>query len=368
MNSPKHIALFLPSLHGGGAERRMLTLAEGFVAHGLRVDLVLAQAEGPYLGRVPEAIRVVNLGASRVLKSLPALVRYLRREQPRALLSALDHANLIALLARRLAASKASCVVSVRSTLSMEQRHAKLWRTRLIPRLMTLLYPGADRIVAVSQGVADDLIRATGLAAERVQVIYNPVVISDLLAQAQAPIPHPWFGPYQPPVLLGAGRLSVEKDFPTLIRAFARVREQRRVRLVILGEGEERPRLEALVKALNLQDDVALPGFVHNPYVYMHRAAALVLSSAWEGLPGVLIEAMAVGTPVVSTDCPSGPTEILCGGTYGPLVGIGDDAGMAEAIINILEGRGPAASTLRGRAADFSLEAAVTAYLEALSL
>lgn len=368
MSKTKRLALFLPSLHGGGAERVMLTLAEGFAERGLRVDLVLASAEGPYLNRVPEAVHVVNLGVSRVIKSLPGLVRYLRREQPQALLSALDHANLIALVAKRLAASKASCVVSVHSTLSVEQRHVRAWRARLIPWLITSWYPGANKVVTVSQGVAEDLIQTTGLAPEKIQVIYNPIVIPDLLAQAQAPIPHPWLGADQPPVILGIGRLTAQKDFPTLIRAFARVREQRLARLIILGEGEERSKLEALIRTLNLQQDVALPGFVRNPYAYMGRAAVFVLSSAWEGLPGVLIEAMAVGIPVVATDCPSGPAEILHERTYGPLVGVGDDLPMAKAMMDILEGRGPTASVLRKRAADFSLEAAITAYLEALNL
>ncbi|ADE13879.1 glycosyl transferase group 1 [Nitrosococcus halophilus Nc 4] len=368
MSKTKRLALFLPSLHGGGAERVMLTLAEGFAERGLLVDLVLASAEGPYLNRVPEAVHVVNLGVSRVIKSLPGLVRYLRREQPQALLSALDHANLIALVAKRLAASKASCVVSVHSTLSVEQRHTKVWRARFIPWLITRWYPGAKKVVTVSQGVAEDLIQTTGLAPEKIQVIYNPVVIPDLLAQAQAPIPHPWLGADQPPVILGIGRLTAQKDFPTLIRAFARVREQRLARLIILGEGEERPKLEALIRTLNLQQDVALPGFVHNPYAYMGRAAVFVLSSAWEGFGNVLVEAMAVGTPVVATDCPSGPAEILHDRTYGPLVGVGDDLHMAKAMMDILEGRGPTASVLRGRAADFSLEAAITAYLEVLNL
>lgn len=368
MSKTKRLALFLPSLHGGGAERIMLTLAGGFAERGLRVDLVLASAEGPYLNRVPKAVRVVNLGASRVIKSLPGLVRYLRREQPQALLSALDHANLIALLVKRLVASKASCVVSVHSTLSIEQRYARAWRARLIPWFITRWYPEADKVVAVSRGVAEDLIHTVGLAPERIEVIHNSVVIPDLLVQAQAPIPHFWLGAEQSPVILGVGRLTGAKDFPTLIRAFAQLREQCLARMIILGEGEERPKLEALIRALNLQDEVALPGFVSNPYAYMSRAAVFVLSSAWEGFGNVLVEAMAVGTPVIATDCPSGPHEILCDGAYGPLVQVGDNASMAEAIMRILEGRGLTASVLRGRAADFGLERAITAYLEALNL
>ncbi|ADJ27610.1 glycosyltransferase [Nitrosococcus watsonii] len=368
MKKNKRLALFLPSLHGGGAERIMLTLAGGFTERGLRVDLILANAEGPYLSQVPEAVRVVNLEASRVIKSLSGLMRYLRRERPHALLSALDHANLIALLAKWLASSKASCVVSVHSTLSIEQRHARAWRARLIPWLISRCYPRTNKVVAVSRGVAEDLLHMTGLAPEKVQVIHNPVVTPDLLVQAQAPIPHVWLGAEQPPVILGVGRLTGAKDFPTLIRAFAQVREQRLARLIILGEGEERPKLEALIRTLNLQDEVALPGFVQNPYAYMSRAAVFVLSSAWEGFGNVLVEAMAVGTPVIATNCPSGPNEILCGETYGPLAQVGDDASMAEAIAHILAGRRLPASVLKARAADFGLERALIAYLEALNL
>jgi len=205
-----------------------------------------------------------------------------------------------------------------------------------MPFLMRLFYPWADKVVAVSKGVADDLVRITRLPKDKIQVIYNPVVTSEFFIKAEEPLDHPWFKPGEPPVILGVGRLTEAKDFPTLIRAFTLVRKERPARLMILGEGEDRPKLDALVKELGLEKDVALPGFVENPYKYMKRAAVFVLSSKWEGLPTVLIEAMALGTPVVSTACPSGPSEILEGGKWGRLVPVGDVEALAKAIVEAL--------------------------------
>jgi len=256
----------------------------------------------------------------------------MRRERPEAILSAMDHANLVTIWASKLSRVPCRVVVSVHNTLSRAIAYDADLRGRLIPTLIGIFYPWADEIVAVSSGVADDLSKITGLQRERIQVIYNPVATPDLFEKARESLEHPWFAPGEPPVILSVGRLTKQKDYPTLIRAFDLVHRERPTRLVILGEGEERPKLEALVRELGLDDDVTLPGFVDNPYAYMARSAVFVLSSAWEGLPTVLIEAMAVGTPVVSTDCPSGPAEILEGGKWGKLVPVGDVESLAEAI------------------------------------
>lgn len=332
------IVLFLPSLRGGGAERVMVNLARGFAERGIKVDLVLAKAEGPYLSQVPPDVRIIDLNVQRVLYSLPGLVRYMRRERPMAMLSALNHANIVAIWAKMLSRTKTRLVVSEHSTLSQSTENATLWRVKLMPFLIRFFYPYADTVVAVSQGVADDLIARTRLPEKKVKVIYNPVITSELFAKAEEPLDHPWFRPGEPPVILGVGRLTKEKDFPTLIRAFALVRKERPAKLMILGEGEDRFKLEALVRELGLEEDVALPGFVENPYKYMKRAAVFVLSSRWEGFGNVLVEAMALGTPVVSTDCPSGPAEILEEGKWGRLVPAGDIEAMAEAITAVLNG------------------------------
>jgi glycosyltransferase involved in cell wall biosynthesis len=361
---PKRLAIFVPSMVGGGAERAMLNLAQGIAERGYAVDLVLARAEGPYLVQVPGSVRVVDLKASRVLASLPALVRYLRREQPEAMLSAMCHANIIALWARRMAGVPKQVVVSERNTLSRSARHASNRRGRLMPQLSRRFYPWADGIVAVSKGVADDLAQVAGLPRERIQVIYNPVVTPELRQKAQAPLEHSWFEPGQPPVLLAVGRLTVQKDFPTLIRAFAQVRQARPARLLILGEGQDRRGLETLVRQLGLERDVSLPGFIENPYPYMARASLFVLSSRWEGLPAVLIEALYCGAPLIATDCPSGPREILRAGQYGQLVPVGDATALAKAIETSLEGETPRPPWESWR--PFKLEAVVNQYINVL--
>lgn len=332
------IALFVPSLRGGGAERVMLNLARGFSEQGYKVDLVLQRAEGPFLSEVPDKVRIVDLKAKRMALALFPLISYLRRERPRSLLSAMTHTNITALLAKRLARVETHVVVSEHNTMSITSHKSKTLRSRLLPLMAKRLYYWADAVVAVSRGVADDLANFLKFPRERIRVIYNPVITPEILEKAKEPLEHPWFKPGEPPVILGVGALTDQKDFPTLIRAFALVRKEHPVRLMILGEGEDRPKLEALVRKMGLENDVSLPGFVYNPYKYMKRAAVFVLSSKWEGLPTVLIEALAIGTPVVSTDCPSGPREILENGRHGTLVPVGRVEELAKAILEILKG------------------------------
>ena len=361
----ERLTLFLPSLRGGGAERVMVNLARGFSERGLKVDLVLAGVEGPYLAEVPPIVRIVDLKARRVLASLPGLVRYLRRERPEALLSAMHHANVVAIWATKFSGVSTRIAVSIHNTTSVSLQKVRHLRSRLLPYLAGRFYPGADAIIAVSKGVAEDFSNISGVPLERITVIYNPVVTPELFERAKEPFEHPWFASGEPPVILGVGRLTKQKDFPTLIRAFELVRRERPARLMILGEGEERPQLEALIKELGLQEDVALPGFVDNPYAYMAQAAVFVLSSAWEGLPTVLIEAMACGCPVVSTDCPSGPAEILENGKYGPLIPVGDADKLAEAI-RIVFDKPLESDVLCRRANLFSLEKIFEEYLALL--
>ncbi len=331
------LAIFLPGLHGGGAERIALNLADAVAGRGHAVDLVLSRAVGPLLSQVPRRVRLVDLGASRALTSLPALARYLRRERPDAMLSVLNRANLVALCARSLTGVPARLVVSEHNTLSRWAKKSWSPRVRLTPWLARCSYRWATAVVAVSQGVADDLVEVWRIPRERVQVIYNPVVTRELEEKAAAPLTHPWFRPGEPPVILNVGSLTAQKDHATLLRAVALVRRNRPARLVILGEGSERPALEALARELGIRDDVELPGFVENPYAYMSRAALFVLSSRWEGLPTVLIEALYCGARLVSTDCPSGPREILRQGHLGTLVPVGRPEALAAAIERALD-------------------------------
>lgn len=363
-NGKPTLALFLPSLEGGGAERVMLNLARGIIQRGFPVELVLAQASGPYLKQLPEGITVIDLASGRTLASIPRLAAYLRRRRPQALLTALNHANMAALAARKLSGADVRVVVS---------EHNELFPGKLLDkegvvfqRLMRYTYAWADKIVAVSHGVADSLARICGIPRRRIDVIYNPVIGQSLWERAREPLTHPWFTPGEPPVILGIGRLHKQKDFSNLIQAFALVRAERPARLVILGEGEERPALERLVLELGVTADVRLPGFVDNPYSYLAHSAVFVLSSAWEGLPTVLIEALAVGTPVVSTDCPSGPREILQDGRFGPLVPPRNSAALAKAITKSLDGQAPQVPD--SWLDQFTLERATLRYLDALGV
>jgi glycosyltransferase involved in cell wall biosynthesis len=405
--TPHHIAFFMTSLDGGGVQRVVLNLAHACVERGYRVDLVVCQAKGPYQDQVPNGVNVIELKAgpagwlARVFilaadprgfmpllwsvllpvktwkrfRYLPDLSRYLRREQPHVLLSAMTHVNLMAVWARRLAGVSTRMVVSEHITKMQamkDEAKKRKWHWRFLPPVIQRAYRWTDAIVAVSEGVADDLSLLTGLPRERITTIYNPIVTPELYRKAQVPLEHPWFTPGAPPVVLGAGRLRPQKDFPTLIRAFARARAVREMRLMILGGGKDEQKkaqskapLLALAHQLGVGNDVAFPGFVENPFAYMARASVFVLSSAWEGFGNVIVEALACGCPVVSTDCPSGPAEILENGKYGPLVPVGDDEALADAILSMLS-TPPDRDRLRAHSAMFTVDHAADQYLQVL--
>lgn len=396
MPSSDHLALFFSSLGGGGVQRIMLNLAGALAKRGVRIDLVVAEAEESYRDQTPASVRVVVLEKSgrlaglwnavttdpahlggmllpilRTVKfpqwfdRLPALVHYLREEQPAVLLAGGNYLNLLALWARQLAQSATRLVISQHVHLRVSLQEAGARKRWLQLPLIRRFYPWADEIIAVSHGVAEDLAQIAVLPRQRITTIYNPVVTPALLAQARASIEHPWFAAGNPPVLLSVGRFEPQKDFPTLLKAFGRVRTTRPVKLMILGDGKRRRQIESLVRRLGLTADVDILGFVVNPFAYMARARGLVLSSVFEGLPTVLIEAMACGCPVVSTDCPSGPVEILDGGRFGPLTPVRDDAALARAILSILDAP-PDPEILRARASLFSESCTVDRYFEVL--
>lgn len=361
------IAIYVPSMAGGGAERVAALLARGFAERGLRCDLVVGRAEGPNLAEVPPDVDVVDLRSRRVVRTLPGLVRYLRRARPGVLLAQPDRAAVVAWLAVALARSETRVFAGVHNTLSHAARNSRLLRDRIRPVLTRHLLVRTEGIVAVSEGSKSDLVLRVGVPPERIQVLHNPVVTDELYERAAEPLDDPWFGPDEPPVVVGVGRLAPQKDFATLIRAFARARRGRPARLVLLGEGPERSTLQRLVAELGLSADVRLAGFAPNPYPYLGRADVLASSSRWEGLPTVLIEALALGTPVVATDCESGPREILEDGRLGSLVGIGDAAALGKAILDALDGDHDR-EALRRRGRDFTLDATIPAYVRALGL
>lgn len=372
-NDHKHVALFVFGLSGGGVPKMMINLSHALAERGHRVDLLAIRPHGPLYSQLSARVRLVPLGGWRtglpwiarkrrrqIMAALPALLSYLRRERPDVLVSADHWVNFCAILGCMLTRGPTRVAVSQRMHLS---RHAK--NKPFLRRLVSRLYPHANAIVAVSNGVADDLASTTGLNHQNITTIYNPVVTPELKEYARIPLKHPWFAPGAPPLVLAVGRLTLQKDFASLLRAFARVRMVRPARLMILGDGSRRQDLNILAERLGVVDDVALPGFVANPYAYMARASVFALSSAWEGFGNVLVEALACGCPVVSTDCPSGPAEILDHGVYGRLVPVGDDAALAAAILATLDAP-PDARRLQARAANFSVERAVDRYSELL--
>jgi glycosyltransferase involved in cell wall biosynthesis len=363
---------FLPSLDGGGAELALLRLAGGFADRGVPTDLVLARAYGPYMSRIPAQVRLIDLRAGRplVIRKTVALACYLRRERPAVLVAGLDIVS-SSTVARALTRAPTRVVMSVQTNLS-HQFADRAAGARARELLVRALYAHADQLIAASGGTADDLARITGLERERIAVVHNPAVPPDVDALASDSPRHAWLAGHGPPIVLGIGRLVRQKDFPTLVRAFGAVRRQRPARLIILGDPDPRePAMPAeirqLIDELGLAEDVSLPGFVDNPYAYLSRASVFALSSAYEGFGNVVAEALATGTPVVSTDCDSGPGEILDGGRFGRLVTVGDHEALARAILETLAAP-PDAAVLRRRAALFREEAVVNQYLDVLGL
>lgn len=330
MRHSSHIAIFVPSLRGGGAERVMVTLANSFAERGHRVDLVLVRAEGPYLPDVSEKVRIVDLDRPRVLAALIPLARYLRRERPDAMLSAMTHANIVAILAHKLARFKGRLAVSERNTPSRGLIGGG--SKRLQRMLVRALYPSADAIICVSRAMQDEMAQMFGLPAEKLHTIYNPVDLDRVHRMMEEPVTHEWLSRKDVPVILAVGRLTEQKDYPTLLSAFALLRERQPARLIILGEGELEAELKQRAIELGIADDVDFPGFQANPYSWMRAADLYVMSSRWEGLPNSLIEALACGARIVSTDCPTGPAEILEDGRWGGLVRVANPEELTMAI------------------------------------
>ena len=351
----------------GGITPVVLRLTDQIVKTGLRVEYVtFKDSDSPEdMPNINRQVTLYKLGTGSKIKQALRLATYLRRRPPRVLLSAGPRANLIACWSKWLFRSKCRIWLSVHNTISKQFDGMSIikrkWRIFRVGRL----YSKAEGFICVSKGVAEDLMKTVGLDTDQIKVVYNPIVTPDIADKAAAPLLHPWFQSGQPPVVLGVGRLTRQKDFETLVRAFAQVHQQIDCRLVILGDGEERQTLMKLARELNIQKAFDLPGFVDNPYAFMGRAALFVLSSAWEGFGNVLVEAMSVGTPVVATDCPHGPREILLGGQLGTLLPPGQPTILADAIKKKLENK-PDTAREKMRAADFAAEISADLYLRYL--
>lgn len=356
------IAVLLVAAAGGGAERAMIAVVNTLVHQGYKVDVVLVRKKGPFLGEIDPKIRVVDLGAGKVRNTLLPLNRYMKRERPKLLISALTATDPFALLGKALFGWKGSNVhISVQNAPSASSKASKDILARLWPRTIRHLYRFAASVNAISAGVARDVEELMGKPAGAITVIHNPVDIPRARKMAAEAPSHPWLADKTVPVLLAVGRLTLQKDVPTLLRAHAKLLAKRPVRLIILGEGEDRAALEALVAELGTGDHVAMPGFDANPFAAMAAADVFVLSSRWEGFANVVAEALACGTKVVSTDCPSGPAEILEDGRYGRLVPIQDADALADAMGAAIDAEVDR-DALRARADDFALEGIARQY------
>lgn len=372
MAKPDRIDLvfYTRSLHNGGVDRVVFNLAEEFRDRGMRVSILvdLDNIYSPFRPLLPEGVRYDVLDAKGPIARLVRLRQFLRRERPRSVMcTSFGFPNIYAVIARSIAGFPFRLMLTEHCFPSVDVAEpgptsARYW----FFKVARLFYARADVIVAVSQGTADDLAQVIGIDPGRVKCIYNPIINDTLRLQSQEPVDHPWFTQSSIPVILAVGRLEPQKDFTLLIRAFAKAREKTPCRLMILGDGSEREMLTGLVHEAGLQDDVELPGFAPNPHAYMARAALLVLSSRFESLANVVIEAMAIGTPVIATDCPSGPAEALDGGRYGTLVPVGDIDRLAAAMLDILRERPPVvpAAWLE----QFSTRSSADRYLELMAM
>lgn len=356
------IALFIPSLSGGGAERVFSVLANAFCAQGLQVDVVLVDAKGAFLSVLDKRIHVVDLKKSSASASLFSLAGYLKTTRPQALLCALDYANVIATMAWLFAGKPCRIFLSEHSTPSMLMKQSSAFIRGVLPLLMKHLYRCADRIVAVSDGVAADLSAFIQLSPQHICTIYNPVDLAQIRQAALLPLSDDWLQPDAAPVFVAVGRLSTEKNFPMLIEAFEQCRAIHQCRLIILGEGPARSALEQQIAVSHFRGDIRLAGFCSNPYAYMRNAAALILSSNTEGLPTVLMEALACNTQIIATDCPHGPSEILQQGRWGTLVPVGDVQAMAQAMSAYLQQ--PSCFAVAERAEAFNIKNAAAQYIQ----
>ena len=366
MNNTK-ISFLIPSLSTGGIARVMVNLANHFAQNGHNIDLVYCKKKLDLYQSISKGVNVFKLKKSNFLYSniftirndyhnikywikpiifknkkeklicfLPSLIQYLKNMNPQYIISAQTYTNIITLLAKNHLNSKVKVILTEHTHLSHEilnQNDSYYWK--FITPLIQRHYDKADSIVTVSKGVAKDLTESIGIKPKKIVTIYNPVIKNDIFTKIHEPVVHPWFQGRNL-VILGVGRLEPQKDWLTLLKAFVLVLESHPAKLVILGEGSLRKELEQTLSDLDIKGHVEFPGKVKNPYKYMARSDVFVLSSLFEGLSNVLIEALACGCNIVSTDCLSGPAEVLKNGKYGILVPIHDKYAMSNAILTSL--------------------------------
>ena len=347
-----------------------VNLASEISTRGIKVFFIVGDKSKPYLCELPECVCLIELATDSFASRVNEISNHLNETMPEAILTARELGLPIALKAKKKSNSPTKiyfrAVTNI--TASLSRRHL-LKRIRGYFKLRQLKnwYKQVDGIVAVSHGIAEDVHQISGIPLSQIHVAHNPVVSNKMLSRAEQPLNHDWFAEHQPPVILGVGRFTKQKNFELLIKAFAQVRKQRNVRLIILGNGARKEKFLSMADELGIASDIQLPGFDPNPYAYLRHAALFVLSSNWEGSPNVLTEALAIGCPVVATDCPSGPKETLQNGKYGKLVAMDDVAAMTQSIIATLD-KPLDRSSLQQAAAPFHIAASADEYLAAMEL
>ena len=358
------IAVYMNDLSGGGTERVNLELIRQWQVAGHAVTLLLHAKAGELVEQLPADLPVVAFGTRRSIADVMPLARYLRQHKPDILLTSLDHNNIVGLLAKLMGRVRTPVILCQHNPFTNHSSRMTSWTYHVLPALYRLLAPFAAGVVAVSDGVAADFSRVTRRAANHITTIYNPVIGPSFGAKADEDVSHPWLDDADAPVYITAGRLVGQKNHSHLLRGFAKHCEAHpHGRLMILGDGPLRGELEQEASALGIEGRTAFLGFVQNPLPYIRRATAFVLSSRYEGFGNVLVEALGVGTPVISVDCQYGPSEILADGRFGRLVPNDDVDALAQAFSPGLRDIWPA-ETLRNRAADFSAAASGRRYLE----
>lgn len=369
LEAGRPIAVFSPTLRAGGSEHVLGMLVRRLCERHCSVERVIAHRERASSSEeecTEDGAVIRGLGASRMLGAVVPLARYLRQQRPRCLLSSLTYANILVIASAMFSRAGIPVIVREATTVTSYARISRSARNRLLPALVRRFYRHADRIIAVSEGVRDDLVDNLGVPAEKVRVIYNPVEAARLRGLADREVGHAWFRDRDCPLIVSVARLDESKDFDGLIAAVRLVNQQRPVRFVVIGDGPERRRIESLAAAHGVTDVLWLAGHQENPYQFLARADVFLHPSKVEGLPNAVLEALALGRPIVSSDCRSGPAEILMGGRYGRLVPVGDAKAMARAILDSLAA-GPNRSADASALARFDADRIVDAYLDVVS-
>ena len=363
------VTLFIPNLEIGGAERVSKNILNGLAERGLRVHLLLMEKSGPLLDELHPAIEIFSLDARRVRTTLPSLIGYLRKHRPENLMVHMWPLTILASLAKLLSFSATRLIFVEHIPLSRHEFDRGRWHSWMVRVTVRLFYPLAHHVVAVSAGAADDLTACSGLPRDKIAVVFNPVVRSDGPRFDRDTEFHgkAWWNASRFQIL-SVGTLKKQKDLENLITAFSLVVRELDARLLIVGDGPERAPLMALVEKLRIEDRVLFVGTVSDARPYYPSASLFVLSSLYEGLPTTLIEALEAGIPIVSTNCPSGPLEILESGRYGRLVPPADSPALAAAMLEALQTEPPDAQVLRERAQEFTVDVGIRRYLSLLEL